>query len=156
MDKKRIFNIAGAAIGLIAVLMGIIIIFCPADSYTTFRPDDVSFGADYYTYEYEATRYAALNAGITANNLRELGQSIAFYAGAAFVIAGLLILVNYLGKLLCVEEATPVIAEATPIAEALPEEVIPTVEAEETDAVAEEVPAAEEIPAAEETPAAAE
>lgn len=88
-------------VGWIYVLLGIAMIFYgwyvqgnPAESYSTTTTDYASFGGDFYTYEYKATRAAASNAATTANNIRELGIKQAEYVGIGFIFAGILVLLK--------------------------------------------------------------
>ncbi len=106
MDKKKFFNLLGVIIGVVTIILGIVFISTPADTYRTSIPDEASFGADFYTYEYEATRIVAVNAAVTANNIRELSYKLALYSGSLFIVAGLLILIYYLEKLFC--KKTPI------------------------------------------------
>lgn len=91
----KIWNILGLILGFAVVVMGIVLIFTPAHSFSASSADYASFGADFYSYQYDATRIAAGNAAVTANNIRELGGKLALYAGLAFVITGLLIVLHY-------------------------------------------------------------
>ena len=123
LTNEKYWNLAGVVLGLVVIIMGIVFMFTPADSYSTRSADDVSFGADYYTYQYEATRYAVSNTAITANNIRELGGKIALYAGFGFIVCGALIMLSYGKKLaLC---------------------MVPETKAEIPAAAEEEIPAAE-------------
>ena len=89
--REKTWSLIGMAVGLIVILIGFVFMATPADSYTTESTDYASFGADYYTYEYDATRAAASNAAVTANNLRELSSKLALYSGMFFVVLGVLI-----------------------------------------------------------------
>lgn len=96
----------------------------PADSYTTESTDYASFGADYYMYEYDATRAAA----VTANNLRELSSKLALYSGMFFVVLGVLIVLPHAKRYFCSlsGQAIESPAEAIPSQDALtPDETAP-------------------------------
>ena len=93
--KNNIWDWVGFAIGIFAIVLGIVFLVTPPDSYYTTSADRASFGGDFYTYQYDATRIAAGNAAVTANNIRELGIVLSKYSGFAFMIAGMLILVHY-------------------------------------------------------------
>lgn len=84
---------------LILILAGIVFALTPPDSFRSQSVSDHAFGADYYTYEYEATQAAANNAAVAANNLREMGTAQAHYVGVAFIMAGLFGLTHYGQKL---------------------------------------------------------
>ena len=130
LATEKFWNMAGAIFGVIVLLVGIIFMCTPADTYHTNSADSATFGADYYTYQYEATKIVAGNTAVTANNLRELGEKLATYAGFGFVVAGILIILNY-GKKLAMELlAVPEV----PVCESAPEEPV----AEPDDFVAEE------------------
>ncbi|MBR2415043.1 MAG: hypothetical protein IKB13_11130 [Clostridia bacterium] len=122
MNAKKMLNIIGAVIGVIVIILGVVFIATPADSYYTDSADYASFGADFYTYQYQATRDAVTNTAVTANNIRELGEKVALYAGMAFILAGLLIVLYFAKNLLdcCPAKAQPI---ASPIA-AAPAETI--------------------------------
>ena len=54
---KKAWNILGIVFGVLAIVFGIIIL----TQDTGYHPDSASFGGDFYTYSYKATRAAALN-----------------------------------------------------------------------------------------------
>ena len=115
LKTEKFWNMAGAILGVIVLLVGIIFMCTPPETYSTRSAESVTFGADYYTYQYEATKYAVSNTAITANNIRELGKAISGYAGFGFVVAGLLITMNYGKKLVMALPETP--TAVAPIAE---------------------------------------
>lgn len=89
MNKAaKILNIVGIVLGIAMILIGIIFINNPPMSFNTISAKDASFGADFYTYQYEVTGYAVRNTAVTANNIRELGEKIALYAGTFFAMCG--------------------------------------------------------------------
>lgn len=111
--KDKTWHKIGMFLGIITVIIGVILFFTPADAYKTHSVEEASFGGDYYTYEYEATRIAANNAAVSANNLRELSGKVAMYTGLAFVVAGLQIFI-YHGKMnfcqnIQITESNPII-----------------------------------------------
>ena len=99
--REKTWSLIGMAVGLIVILIGLVFMATPADSYTTESTDYASFGADYYTYEYDATRAAASNAAVTANNLRELSSKLALYSGMFFVVLGVLIVLPNAKRYFC-------------------------------------------------------
>lgn len=103
MKKERTWNLIGFVAGLILIVVGIVYIATPADHYSTSSTDSAAFGADFYTYEYRATRAAASNAAVAANNLRELGGKLALYNGTLFMVLGLGFALHF-GKLVFVEK----------------------------------------------------
>ena len=106
MKKERTWNLIGFVAGMILILVGIVYIATPADHYYTSSTDSAAFGADFYTYEYRATRAAADNAAVAANNLRELGGKLALYNGTLFMVLGLGFALHF-GKLVFVEKEVP-------------------------------------------------
>lgn len=104
--KENIWNWIGFVVGIVVLAGGIAFFLTPPDAYYTDSVDKASFGADFYTYQYDATRIIADNAAVTANNIRELGAALSRYAGFFFIAMGLLIVVHY-GKL-CFVKAIPV------------------------------------------------
>lgn len=94
--EKNIWSWVGVCVGVIILTVGIVFCSSAPESYNTKSVEDVSFGADFYTYEYAATRIAASNAAIAANNIRELGMFFAKYAGFFFIAMGLLVILHYI------------------------------------------------------------
>lgn len=95
--REKTWSLIGMAVGLIVILIGLVFMATPADSYTTESTDYASFDADYYTYEYDATRAAA----VTANTLRELSSKLALYSGMFFVVLGVLIVLPHAKRYFC-------------------------------------------------------
>lgn len=95
--REKTWSLIGMAVGLIVILIGLVFMATPADSYTTESTDYASFDADYYTYEYDATRAAA----VTANTLRELSSKLALYSGMFFVVLGVLIVLPHVKRYFC-------------------------------------------------------
>jgi hypothetical protein len=95
LSNKKLWNWFGMAIGIAFVIAGIIFAKNPPESYSTWNPDYATFGGDFYTYEYDATRTAALNAGTIASNIRELGEFLAKAIGTAMISVGALVIVHY-------------------------------------------------------------
>lgn len=106
MKTRKIWNLIGMILGLVVILAGIVFFTQPADCTTTSGSEleNTSFGGDFYTYEYKATRQAAHNAGRAANNVYYLSQAMAHYCGALFMLTGALAVVHY-GKLYFAVEA---------------------------------------------------
>lgn len=95
LKKESFWNLIGCILGVVVFLVGVVICVTPPDSYSTSSTDYATFGADFYTYQYEATRAVASNAAVTANNLREMGHAQAHYAGVLFMVIGLLTTISY-------------------------------------------------------------
>lgn len=98
LKSVKFWNMVGVIAGIAIIILGIVLACTPADSYVTSTSKDVKFGADYYTYQYEASRNAAGNAAVAANNLREVGEKLALYAGLLFIVIGLLTTIKYAKK----------------------------------------------------------
>jgi len=105
LKNKRFWDLVGAVLGIIIIVVGIVFMASPPRSFTTESADYASFGADFYTYQYDATRAAAHNAAVTANNLREMGTAQAKYFGFLFVVIGALTSLDY-GKKYFTENIT--------------------------------------------------
>ncbi|MBQ8176636.1 MAG: hypothetical protein IJ035_06325 [Oscillospiraceae bacterium] len=75
---KKILNFAGVAIGVLTVVFGIIVL----NMYTGRFPDGASFGADFYTYIYEAT-------DIAASNIKDMGNIVRYGFGFILISMGL-------------------------------------------------------------------
>lgn len=103
-SQKKTWNLIGMLVGSAILICGIIFAANPPETYSTDGTDYATFGGDFYTYEYDATRVAARNAAVTANNIRELGSFLAHGLGAALIAAGALTIVCY-GKKFCTETA---------------------------------------------------
>lgn len=95
LRNKQIWNLMGLILGVLLIITGIVFATNPPDSLSTDTAEYASFGADFYTYQYKATRYAASNAAATAYNVRELGKAEAKYVGFLFIAAGALTVVSY-------------------------------------------------------------
>ena len=93
--KKKTWDILGILLGLSILLVGIVFMVTPPESYRANSVDDISFGADYYTEQYNATRVTVNNTAVTANNLREIGQALAHYVGFFFIALGILTMLHY-------------------------------------------------------------
>ena len=120
LNNKRTWDLIGMVLGLVILIVGIVFAATPPDSYSTDTADYVSFGGDYQTYEYDATRIAGKNAAVTANNLREIGEAQAKYFGFLFMAAGALTMVTY-GKKYFTADAP----EAVSAADAMDAEITP-------------------------------
>lgn len=95
IKRENQWNLIGCILGVVILLVGVVFCVTPPDSYNTTSTDYATFGADYYTYQYDATRAVASNAAVTANNLREIGRAQARYVGVLLMVIGALIVVCY-------------------------------------------------------------
>ena len=95
MQKKKTLDIIGILLGLCILIVGIIFLIVPPDSYITESVAPISFGADYYTEQYNAHRAVVTNTSVTAGNLRAIGQAQAIYFGFFFIIIGALTILHY-------------------------------------------------------------
>lgn len=111
---KKVINIICALVGVAAIIAGVLFIAMPPTDFgSTNRANGASFGADYYTYQYTATQYAANNTASTAKNLEEMAHVNALYVGVGFILAGLLITLHYIGK--CAEDAHTGVSTVNPV-----------------------------------------
>ncbi len=137
MDIKshKLWDIIGAAIGGVAILAGLALFVAAPEHYSTHSSDGhASFGADFYTYIYSAADAAAVNTAVTANNLREMGETQAKQVGACLMLLGALVVVHYGKSYFCTPEpaqtaAEPVAAAPTGDAPAPEEAADPNAEA---------------------------
>ncbi len=93
--SMKFWNLIGIIVGIAIIITGVVVMKNPPSSSSTQSSELVSFGGDYYTYQYSATRNAGINAAAAANNLREIGEMLALYAGLLFIALGLLTTVKY-------------------------------------------------------------
>jgi len=125
MQKKRTWDLIGVLLGVVTSTGQSMRRMKTPVCFSTSYASSAAFGADFYTYQYDATRIAADNAAVTANNIRELGKTMAHYAGFFFIAAGLLTLVHFGKNYFAVEDAAPIAAEdasAVSVPAPLPEE----------------------------------
>ncbi len=117
MKREKIWHIFGVILGVATILIGVYFACTPAWSgiSTTITkddntfgisgysgvPDDTSFGGDYYTYEYGATRSAAITAHLMKKTIDNMCEKMALYVGSAFILVGLLLILNESRKLFC-------------------------------------------------------
>lgn len=93
--SRKFWNLIGMAIGAALSVAGIVFMANPPEFSSTRSTDYATFGGDFYTYEYDATRAAAVNAASTANNVQKLGEVVVRAAGIAMMAAGALTVVYY-------------------------------------------------------------
>ncbi|MBE6813558.1 MAG: hypothetical protein E7523_11860 [Ruminococcaceae bacterium] len=132
MNAKKYLNSFGILIGVVVILIGVLCISYPADSYkSTYIADNASFGADFYTYQYQATRDVTSNTAAIDATIDDLSEKVARYAGAAFITAGLLIMIYFFKELIDMmpEKSFPT---ATPIAVTYGETAIENAPQEQT------------------------
>lgn len=115
MKNKKSWDMIGIILGIVILILGIVFMVSPPDTYKTNSADSASFGGDYYTYQYEATKIVAGNTAVTANNLREMGETQAKQFGVLLMVIGALTFVNY-GKKYFTENVTEAVpAAVTPV-----------------------------------------
>lgn len=95
MKKQRTWDLIGMIAGAVILVLGIVVLAVKAPEYSFNWADSASFGADYYTYQYEATEYAANNAASIGRTLR--GMAVAMNRGLGFLVLsiGLLAVIHY-------------------------------------------------------------
>lgn len=97
--NKRVFQIIALILGISMIIMGIVFLAAPADYKTGDHAEYASFGADFYTYQYKASRIVADNVADAAYNVQCLSRAIATYVGLAFICAGVFLTIFQLDKL---------------------------------------------------------
>ena len=105
---QKFWNFAGIVLGIALIVAGVIFMLTPDGSLRTSYPArEVEFGADFYTYQYEATKIAASNVASVVNGLGTLAGKLALYSGFFFIVFGCMITLHY-GKLvvMAMEEKT--------------------------------------------------
>ena len=135
MRKEKTWAVIGLLLGIAVVVVGIVFMATPAAEYGTNTPEYASFGADYYTYQYDATRDAAINVGVVADNLRAMSEKLALYAGFGFVVLGLLLCLHYGQKLVLATAPSGEAAameEPSEVAAEIDESILPNEETEES------------------------
>lgn len=122
--KRTIFNVLSIIVGIAMIIVGVNFNSNPAGKWTGSSPTSYTFGADYYTEQYEATRIAANNISATARTIGNLSEKLANYVGFAFIFAGILVCLSSLKKL--VVEFEPAKSSAMPEAPIATEPTNPT------------------------------
>ncbi len=141
--SHKLWDVLGAVLGAVAILAGLVLFTAAPEHYSTDHSDGpASFGADFYTYIYSAAEAAATNTGVTANNLREMGETQAKQVGVCLMLLGALVVVHYGKSYFCTPEPTqeavePAVAaslEDAPVPEeaAAPDAEVPEDAAEKT------------------------
>lgn len=93
---QKFWNIAGIVLGIALIVTGVVFMLTSDGKlHTSFPSRDVEFGADFYTYQYSATRDAAENTAHIAYNSYSIVYALSTYCGAAFIAWGLLTIVHY-------------------------------------------------------------
>ena len=97
---QKFWNFAGIVLGIALIVAGVIFMLTPDGSLRTSYPArEVEFGADFYTYQYAATRDAAENTAHIASNTFSIVYALSTYFGVAFIAWGLLTIIHY-GKII--------------------------------------------------------
>ena len=81
---KKAFSIIGLISGIAIICLGLYIAFSLSNSYNGDTAEYASFGADFYTYEYKATKIAASNV----KSLGEYLEKIVSIAGYFIAVMG--------------------------------------------------------------------
>lgn len=86
---KNFLRIMGMLVGVSMIVFGIVT-WVGAEYYTSINSADyASFGADFYTYIYRATRAAALNTAEIGDTLDKLAETLTTAIGFMFICAGI-------------------------------------------------------------------
>ena len=98
VDKKPRrsgFAVLGILMGILIIVIGVIMIIAANSKLYSFRDyvREASFGADFYTYEYSATRIAVMNTGQLGIVMKDL-----MTLGGAFIALFGFIVIAYFGE----------------------------------------------------------
>ena len=114
--KRTIFNVLSLIVGIAMIIVGTNFNSDPASVCVTSSPSSYTFGADYYTEQYGATRIVANNISATVRTIGNLSEKLANYVGFAFIFAGILVCLSSLKKLVVeFEPAKPSAMPEAPI-----------------------------------------
>ena len=115
--KRAIFNVLSLIVGIAMIIVGVNFNSNPASEGVTYSPSSYTFGADYYTEQYGATRIVANNISATVRTIGNLSVELAHYVGFTFIFAGILVCISSLKKLVVeFEPAKPSAMPEAPIA----------------------------------------
>lgn len=98
MRKSNTWNILGVIIGISLVIVGVVfLVNTPgiSDFGFTTSVESASFGGDYYSYQYKATKAAADNISDVAEDIVVLAKNLSVYFGIASLFTGLLVTIHY-------------------------------------------------------------
>ena len=141
--NSAILCLLAVVTGLAMLITGIVFLSGFGSYYSTDSITSTSFGADFYTYEFRATRIAAQNAAATAHYVRDMAQLVARCAGAALIFGGILVILAGLLKLNSLISVADLLLKKTAAAQPAP-----VTGAAPAETPAAEVPAMEVVPAA--------
>ena len=86
---KKAFAIAGMIVGLLFIVLGIVAMVGPSNTYFNgSHTRDVEFGADFYTYQYEATKDVADDVTKLGNFLEKEFDFIWIIVGGIVILTG--------------------------------------------------------------------
>jgi len=124
MKKKEILTLMGLILSLALIATGIVILCMSTSHYSILTADSAEFGADFYTYIYEAAQKAANSSIKSARILSECFDLLKTAFGMGFIFAGLFSGIHFLKedspfkkKEGAAEAAVPADAPAEEIAE---------------------------------------
>ena len=87
MKESKVFGVVGIVLGITIIIFGFIVLGKIESDYKV--DENTSFGGDFYTYEYKATRVAAKNTDALATGigflLLAIGGTDILYFGSVFV-----------------------------------------------------------------------
>ena len=108
LQSKKTWNLIGMALGIAILVTGLILIFALPISTNWDYADYASFGADFYTYQYKATKVVASNTAQISRGLENLSEAIATAFGVLLIAVGALTSLNY-GKKFFTEDMPEVV-----------------------------------------------
>ena len=95
MRSRMTYSLIGLITGIITIVVGVVFLVNPPDFSTTKSVDRLTFGADFYTEEYSATKVAGDNVAVVADNLEIIAKTNAKYAGTFFIVSGFVLFLLY-------------------------------------------------------------
>lgn len=93
--KGKLWNWLGFLLGVVTIIAGVVFLLYEPEFYETGTPSYSSFGADFYTYQYRATRTAAANISSAVATLRGIESILLKLGGLSFMVAGALIVIRF-------------------------------------------------------------
>lgn len=85
---KKTFSMAGIGVGIAIMILGLVLAFSKTVSYSGEVPLDYSFGADFYTEQYGATRDAAINVNRLGNVVEDGFNIFTRFTGLFITFSG--------------------------------------------------------------------
>ena len=95
LRKKKTWDLIGMSLGLAIIILGLTLMFTLPISTNWDYADYASFGADFYTYQYKATKIVAANTARISSGLEDLSAEISTAFGFLMIAIGALTSLKY-------------------------------------------------------------